>query len=116
MVREGYEITIASDGNDVQRHAAVIENMLSRQVDGLILGTAMLKDPAINGLISRNIPAVMVNRRDAKRRASSVISDDESGIALAVRHLIALGHREIGHRSEEHTSELQSHSDLVCRL
>src|SRR5436190_8172718 len=25
-----------------------------------------------------------------------------------------LGHREV--RSEEHTSELQSHSDLVCRL
>src|SRR5438132_5695180 len=24
--------------------------------------------------------------------------------------------REEGHRSEEHTSELQSHSDLVCRL
>src|SRR5215211_9525911 len=22
----------------------------------------------------------------------------------------------VGHRSEEHTSELQSHSDLVCRL
>src|SRR5215204_4646624 len=22
----------------------------------------------------------------------------------------------LGHRSEEHTSELQSHSDLVCRL
>src|SRR5438034_3576151 len=24
--------------------------------------------------------------------------------------------RQIEHRSEEHTSELQSHSDLVCRL
>src|SRR5260370_28643172 len=24
--------------------------------------------------------------------------------------------REIGHRSEEHTSELQSHLNLVCRL
>jgi len=97
MVPEGYEITIASDGNDAQRHATVIESMLSRQVDGLILGTAMLKDPAINALISRNIPAVMVNRRDAKRRASSVVSDDEFGVALAVEHLIALGHRDICH-------------------
>jgi len=33
----GYEITIASDGNDLERHAAVIESMRSRQVDGLIL-------------------------------------------------------------------------------
>src|SRR5438034_3402856 len=29
----------------------------------------------------------------------------------------AIGHRFVaGRRSEEHTSELQSHSDLVCRL
>src|SRR5260221_3437510 len=27
-----------------------------------------------------------------------------------------IGHHQIAHRSEEHTSELQSHSDLVCRL
>src|SRR5260221_5147195 len=26
------------------------------------------------------------------------------------------GHHQSGNRSEEHTSELQSHSDLVCRL
>src|SRR3712207_7773648 len=31
--------------------------------------------------------------------------------------LVAGGDRRAGeHRSEEHTSELQSHSDLVCRL
>src|SRR5438034_6876829 len=30
-------------------------------------------------------------------------------------HHVALGHPEL-RRSEEHTSELQSHSDLVCRL
>mgnify|MGYP000468582909 CR=1 FL=1 len=28
----------------------------------------------------------------------------------------ALGAGAVGFRSEEHTSELQSHSDLVCRL
>src|SRR5438132_4098198 len=34
--------------------------------------------------------------------------------ALAER--FGLNHEEIAQRSEEHTSELQSHSDLVCRL
>src|SRR5476649_3070210 len=33
-----------------------------------------------------------------------------------LKHLIELGAPEIKCRSEEHTSELQSHSDLVCRL
>src|SRR5947207_11928421 len=31
------------------------------------------------------------------------------------RRSFRVGHR-VKHRSEEHTSELQSHSDLVCRL
>src|SRR5260221_8693519 len=31
-------------------------------------------------------------------------------------HLVHLRRLHAGHRSEEHTSELQSHSDLVCRL
>ncbi|QQN62311.1 LacI family DNA-binding transcriptional regulator [Bradyrhizobium diazoefficiens] len=95
--QEGYEITIASDGNDLARHAAVIEGMLSRQVDGIILATALLKDPALTRLIDRNVAAVMVNRRDDKGRASSVVTDDECGIALAVEHLVSLGHRDICH-------------------
>src|SRR5260221_7722147 len=32
------------------------------------------------------------------------------------RHALDLAGRPVPHRSEEHTSELQSHSDLVCRL
>src|SRR5260221_6596556 len=35
-----------------------------------------------------------------------------SGFAAALREAL----RKSGYRSEEHTSELQSHSDLVCRL
>src|SRR5438034_10225831 len=40
-------------------------------------------------------------------------------VVAEVRGLVAEGCREVtllGQRSEEHTSELQSHSDLVCRL
>src|SRR5436190_5729901 len=50
-------------------------------------------------------PAVHADRRapTGARVATSV----KCGIGLSVQHLP---------RSEEHTSELQSHSDLVCRL
>src|SRR5260221_2634147 len=47
-------------------------------------------------------------RRSASRSASSISSPKE-GFQLRW----ASSHRS---RSEEHTSELQSHSDLVCRL
>src|SRR5260221_6098362 len=34
----------------------------------------------------------------------------------SAHHVPHIANAEITHRSEEHTSELQSHSDLVCRL
>jgi LacI family transcriptional regulator len=98
MLREaGYMLTIASHGNDAGRHSAVLDAMLARQVDGLILATATLDDVSVERLVQRGIPLVMVNRRDRTSRAPSVITDDESGIALAVEHLVALGHWRIGH-------------------
>src|SRR5206468_6084295 len=38
-----------------------------------------------------------------------------SGMGLGVTAMVLLSH-VTSHRSEEHTSELQSRSDLVCRL
>src|SRR5947207_10160124 len=40
----------------------------------------------------------------------------ELGIAQSGQHRLQRGDIEQHGRSEEHTSELQSHSDLVCRL
>src|SRR5438034_4595983 len=41
-------------------------------------------------------------------------------VATVMRHRVAVGAQNqldgVDDRSEEHTSELQSHSDLVCRL
>src|SRR5947207_3669401 len=48
--------------------------------------------------------------REHRRRASFVFRADDD---LHLDRLLAV--LEL-HRSEEHTSELQSHSDLVCRL
>src|SRR2546430_5417164 len=40
-----------------------------------------------------------------------------TGYAIGDRFpLLAHGHESVNHRSEEHTSELQSQSNLVCRL
>ena len=98
MLREaGYVLTIASHGNDADRHSAILDAMLARQVDGLIMATATLDDVSVERLVQRGVPVVMVNRRDRTGRAPSVVTDDESGIALAVDHLATLGHRHIGH-------------------
>src|SRR5260221_7742168 len=46
----------------------------------------------------------------AQEESGMVITGEQGNKALSFRT------RRLSHRSEEHTSELQSHSDLVCRL
>src|SRR5436190_21513032 len=45
---------------------------------------------------------------------AKVCFHDTSQLLFAYLHMVAF--QRFKHRSEEHTSELQSHSDLVCRL
>src|SRR2546430_7604141 len=46
---------------------------------------------------------------DGRERAAQVVRDPE-------RREVVRGHHVLRQRSEEHTSELQSQSNLVCRL
>src|SRR5438034_8595213 len=77
-----------------------------------------LQNPVLGGLVERRAGALDDpdgRRLDPPRRIDDRVQDHA---ALNTRLLQELGvDRGWGRkRSEEHTSELQSHSDLVCRL
>src|SRR5438132_6000625 len=68
------------------------------------------------------------SKKGVRRQDGSMIRFDENAVVLLSAQLQPIGTRVFGPitrelrgennttRSEEHTSELQSHSDLVCRL
>ena len=93
----GYSGLIVNTDNDLQREQAQIELLRSRQVEGLIIATALLEHPLLGRLHSEGVPMVMVNRRPEGLDIPSITPDDASGIELAVAHLAALGHRRIAH-------------------
>lgn len=66
------------------------------RVDGLIVAFATLDDHLVLQLAERGIPLVLVNRRTVGVHGSVVV-DDERGSAVAVEHLVGLGHRQIGY-------------------
>ncbi|MDE2631174.1 MAG: LacI family DNA-binding transcriptional regulator [Alphaproteobacteria bacterium] len=93
----GYVAIICNTQNDPAREERALAEMMGRQVDGLILGTATRHDPIVEAWVKRGAPLVMINRTDQTGRAPSVITDDLLGIGLVIDHLAQLGHQAIGH-------------------
>ncbi len=94
---EGYGTIVVDVGPDRSRQQELVDKLIARGVDGLVLATVALNDPVVGHCIAASIPVVLVNRTDAGRQLSAVVTDDEAGMRLAVEHLAALGHRRIGH-------------------
>ena len=93
----GYSALIVNTDNDPARERALIESLRSRQVEGLIIATALLDHPLLQQLHEQNVKIVLINRRIENLRMPFVVGDDATGVALAVRHLVDLGHRRIAH-------------------
>src|SRR5690606_41942862 len=72
--------------------------------DALPISDEAVVLPALDPLINARIPCVSLDRRLHRPDVPYVTSDNQRGAAEAVL------------RSEEHTSELQSRENLVCRL
>ncbi|MDK3025700.1 LacI family DNA-binding transcriptional regulator [Cupriavidus taiwanensis] len=97
LARHRYIPIVANAGGDKARQTFIVDQLLARQVDGLILATAERNDPVVAHCLAQGVPLVMVNRSDDAGRVSSIVGDHRQAMALAVGHLHALGHRRIGH-------------------
>ncbi len=95
--KEGYVTILADSDNNRQTEAAILESLQARQVDGLILATAWLRDDIVAKCQEQNIPFVLVNRTVLDAEVTSVVTNDVHGIHLAVDHLLELGHRKLAY-------------------
>lgn len=93
----GYSGLIVNTDNDPSREQAQVELLRSRQVEGLIVATAVLHHPLLEQLQAEGVPMVMVNRRPDGVDVPSITPDDAHGIELAVAHLASLGHERVAH-------------------
>ena len=94
---EGYGVLIANVAGTAKDQERMLEQMLERRVDGLVLATATRHDPLVRRCILDRVPLVLVNRAEESGQASEVVNDDFLSMRLAVDHLAALGHERIAH-------------------
>nr|MDT0659466.1 LacI family DNA-binding transcriptional regulator [Micromonospora sp. DSM 115978] len=93
----GYNAWIVNTDNDPERETALVESLRSRQVEGLIVATARRQHPLLERLHRQGMRMVLVNRKVDGVEIPTVSADDSGGIAMAVRHLVELGHERIAH-------------------
>jgi LacI family transcriptional regulator len=97
LAAAGYSALLANAGPGGEDAMRLVEELMERRVDGLILASARKDDPVLSACLDAGTPTVLVNRAEERGRASAVVSDDHAGMVLAVEHLASLGHTRIGH-------------------
>jgi LacI family transcriptional regulator len=97
MGKAGFVTVLADTDNSIETERSVLDSLCSRQVDGLLLATALLNDDIIAECHERQVPFVLVNRTVKDKTATSVVTNEFYGIRLVVEHLVTLGHRKIAY-------------------
>lgn len=93
----GYNAWLVNTDDDPARERTQIHSLRSRQVEGLIVATARLDHPLLEALHEEGVPIVLANRQLGTGHIPSVTADNAAGSAMAVRHLVDLGHTRIAH-------------------
>lgn len=92
----GYMVLLAR-AESMQPTAATMAKLVGEgRVDGILVqvGDNMTTED-LAGILDGRVPAVLINSR-REDHVGSVILPDEDGVAVAVDHLVSLGHRSIG--------------------
>lgn len=97
LAADGYGVLIANTAGTPKDQERVLEQMLARRVDGLVLATAARHDPLVRRCMLDGMPVVLVNRAEEGGQVPEVVNDDFLSMQLAVDHLVKLGHRHIAH-------------------
>jgi LacI family transcriptional regulator len=90
---QGYGVIVGTRADD-ESEESFSRLLQTGPVDGLLVASGLLSDEYLRRITRGGGPVVLVNRRVQGVR-SSVTVDDAAGAALAIDHLVGLGHREI---------------------
>lgn len=92
----GYRALVNTGGREKDNEEDAIETLLRLQVDGLVLAGSIVDSRFIER-VGAEVPTVVTNRASRSRVIDSIVIHDRKGAAMAVDHLVGLGHRKIAH-------------------
>ena len=92
-----YSVLLCNTGEDASRELEVLRTLDERYVDGVITCGLRQEDTSLQQALAHFRATVMVNRRFANNAVPAIVVDDVLGGYLATKHLLSLGHTNIGY-------------------
>lgn len=117
----GMQMTLASSDEDPEVEATLLQELLSRNVEAIILVPTDTSDERAEVLQRARVPIVFVDRVPRGVTADSIVLDNRAGARTAVEHLIDHGHERIAFigdypRLRTHEERLAGYRDAVRRV
>lgn len=92
---EGYVLMLASTDDSIERESSFVRAMEEHRVEGVLITPAGADLERLEGLKTRGVPTVLLDRKATADEFCSVTVDDVRGGELAARHLFESGHRDV---------------------
>jgi LacI family transcriptional regulator len=89
-----HAIAVTSLGSDPARERPIVEALLQRQIGGLLIAPIAPDQSYLRSWMEQT-PVVFIDREPSGVDGDVFLEDDRGGAALAVNHLVELGHRRI---------------------
>lgn len=93
----GYSVIFFDTNHDNKVEKKAIKLLKSNQVDGIIVSFTEANQDELVKLKEENFPSVQIYRKSPKSILSTIAIDNVTSAYNAVKHLLELGHRKIGH-------------------
>lgn len=91
-----YTVLFGSSDESESKASKVIETLLNRQVDGLIISPPAGSQPEIQALLKNDVPFVLLDRYFPEIKTNYVALDNYNAAFMAADHLVKAGCRRIG--------------------
>lgn len=91
---EGYSIMLGNTGEDVVKEARYLEDLLQRQIDGLIISPVRSDSGHLRSLVEE-VPVILLDRTAQGVEAPVVRADGRRAVGELVEYLASLGHERL---------------------
>jgi LacI family transcriptional regulator len=94
--KSNYTVIFGSSDENPEKYKKILDALLNRQVDGLILSPPEHAEPQIEDLQQQQIPFILIDRYFPGIETNYVVLDNYKAAFEATQHLIDCGHKKIG--------------------